>query len=55
MKEKAIKTINPTNDDIDKLWAEEAEKRVEDIKSGKVKTIDGKKVFQNPKMIIKKM
>ena len=33
-------------DKIDRLWAKEAEKRVKEIESGKVKTISGDKVFE---------
>ncbi|MBI4850140.1 MAG: addiction module protein [Nitrospirae bacterium] len=32
--------------EIDELWAAEAEKRVEDIRTGKVKTIPGDEVFK---------
>jgi len=44
--EKLIASLNlPTQPEIDKLWAEEAERRIEQIDSGKVKLVDGKKVF----------
>jgi cell division protein FtsL len=38
--------LNPSQKEIDKLWAKEAEKRVEEIRSSKVKTISGEKVFK---------
>jgi len=44
--EKLLRSLNPTQKEIDKLWAKEAEKRVEEIKSCKVKTIPGEKVFK---------
>ena len=44
--EKLLKSLNPSQDEIDKLWAIEAEKRVADIESGKVQTIDGEEVFE---------
>ena len=44
--EKLLRSLNPTQKEIDKLWAKEAEKRVEEIRSGKVKTISGEKVFK---------
>lgn len=47
--EKILESLNPTQKEIDKLWAEEAEKRVEEIKSGKVKTIPAEKVFEEVK------
>ncbi len=38
------------NKEIDELWAKEAEKRVEDIRTGKVKTIPGEDVFKESSM-----
>lgn len=43
--EKILDSLHPSHKEIDELWAKEAEKRVEDIKTGKVKTISGKEVF----------
>jgi putative addiction module component (TIGR02574 family) len=43
--EKLLNSLNPTQKEIDKLWEKEAELRVSEIKSGKVKTIPGDKVF----------
>ncbi|MBI5196864.1 MAG: addiction module protein [Nitrospirae bacterium] len=47
---KLLDTLNPTKKEIDKLWAKEAEKRVADIKTGKVKAIPGEKVFKEISM-----
>jgi len=44
--EKLLLSLNPSQKEIDKLWAKEAEKRVEEIRSGTVKTISGEKVFK---------
>ncbi len=44
--EKLLLSLNPSQKEIDKLWAKETEKRVEEIRSGKVKTISGEKVFK---------
>jgi putative addiction module component (TIGR02574 family) len=45
--EKIIESLNlPTRSEIDKLWAEEAEKRIEEIDSGNVALIDGETVFE---------
>jgi len=44
--EKLLRSLNPSQKEIDKLWAKEAEQRVEEIKSGKVKTIPGERVFK---------
>ncbi len=41
-----LRSLNPAQKEIDELWAKEAEKRVEQIKSGKVKTIPGEEVFK---------
>jgi putative addiction module component (TIGR02574 family) len=38
---------SPQREEIDRLWAEEAERRVQEIKTGKVKPIPGEEVFQN--------
>lgn len=41
-----IKSLNPPSDGrIDKLWAKEAERRLADIKKGKVKTVPAEDVF----------
>jgi putative addiction module component (TIGR02574 family) len=44
--ERLIKSLNPYQEDIDKLWAEEAERRVEELKTGKVKPLPGEEVFR---------
>ncbi|GBE35945.1 putative addiction module component [bacterium BMS3Bbin07] len=43
---KLLESLNPPDKEIDKLWVKEAEKRVEDIRTGKVKTIPGEDVFR---------
>ncbi|MBN2317000.1 MAG: addiction module protein [Sedimentisphaerales bacterium] len=43
--DKLLKSLNPAQAEIDKLWAAEAEKRVADIESGKVQPIPGEEVF----------
>lgn len=45
--DKLIKSLNvPIQKEIDELWAEEAEKRVSELSSGKVKPLSGEKVFK---------
>jgi len=44
--EKLLNSLNPSQKETDKLWAKEAERRVEEIKSGKVKTIPGERIFK---------
>lgn len=44
--EKILDSLHPSQKEIDSLWAKEAEKRVREIKTGKVKTIPGDKVFK---------
>ena len=44
--DKLLNSLNPSQKDIDELWAEEAERRVAEIKEGKVSTIPGEKVFE---------
>jgi len=44
--DKLLKSLNPAQEGIDKIWTTETEKRVEEIKSGKVKLIPGEEVFK---------
>ncbi|MBI4653472.1 MAG: addiction module protein [Nitrospirae bacterium] len=44
--EKILDSLHPSQKEIDALWAREAERRVDEIKTGKVKTIPGNKVFK---------
>ena len=44
--EKLLKSLNPSQDKIDRLWAIEAEKRVSEMESGKVQLIPGEEVFE---------
>lgn len=44
--DKLLRSLHPVQKEIDELWAAEAEKRVEEIKSGKVKTTPGDEVFK---------
>jgi putative addiction module component (TIGR02574 family) len=42
-----LKSLNiPTQQDIDALWAVEAEKRVREAESGTVQMLDGEQVFK---------
>ena len=43
--DRLLNSLNPSQKDIDELWAEEAERRVAEIKDGKVSTIPGEEVF----------
>lgn len=43
--DKLLNSLNPTLKEIDELWKTEAERRVEEIKNGKVKPIPGEEVF----------
>ena len=44
--EKLLKSLNPLQDEIDRLWAIEAERRVAEIETGQVQTISGEEVFE---------
>jgi putative addiction module component (TIGR02574 family) len=44
--DKLLRSLHPLQKEIDELWVAEAEKRVEEIKSDKVKTIPGDEVFK---------
>lgn len=44
--EKLLNSLNlPTQPEIDRLWAEESERRIAQIDKGEVKLVPGKKVF----------
>lgn len=44
--DRLLNSLQPSQAEIDDLWAKEAERRIEEIKSGKVKTIPGDEVFK---------
>ena len=47
--DRLLNSLNPSQKEIDELWAKEAERRIEEIKGGKVKPIPGEKVFKEIK------
>ena len=55
LSDKLIESLNiPIQKEIDDLWADEAERRVSDIDSGKLKSISGEKVFEEIRSRFKK-
>jgi len=40
-----LKTLNPTDSEIDKKWAEVAKRRLDEIKTGAVKPVPGQDIF----------
>ena len=44
--EKLLYSVNPGQKEIDELWAVEAERRIDEVASGKVETIPGEEVFR---------
>jgi len=53
--EKLLVSLNlPTQPEIDKLWADEAEKRISEIDKGIVKLIPGDEVFRKIRRKYKK-
>ncbi len=44
--DRLLNSLQPSQTEIDALWAEEAERRVEEIRSGNVRTIPGDVVFR---------
>jgi putative addiction module component (TIGR02574 family) len=44
--ERLLYSMSPSQKDIDELWAQEAEKRAEELRTGKVKAIPGEDVFR---------
>ncbi|MBU0701916.1 addiction module protein [bacterium] len=46
--DRLLESLNvPTQRNVDRLWAEEAERRIEEVHSGKVDTIPGNQVFED--------
>lgn len=45
--EKILDSLHPSQKEIDELWAKEAEKRIDELNAGKIKTIPGEKVFRD--------
>ena len=44
--DKLLESLNASGtEEIDRLWAEEVEKRIDDLGSGRVKAISGEQVF----------
>jgi putative addiction module component (TIGR02574 family) len=43
--EKILDSLGPTDKEIDELWKVEVERRIDEVESGKVKTIPGDEVF----------
>ncbi len=41
-----LKSLNPADEEIEKKWIEVAEKRLNELKTGKVKGISGEEVFE---------
>jgi putative addiction module component (TIGR02574 family) len=41
-----LRSLNPPEEEIDKKWAKEARKRLNELRSGKVEAIPGEKVFE---------
>jgi len=44
--DRLLESLNaPSSEKINKLWAEEAERRIDELDSGKVQALPGEKVF----------
>ncbi len=41
-----LRSLNPPESEIDKVWAIEAKRRLDDIRFGRVKAISGEEVFK---------
>ena len=44
--DKLLYSVNPEQKEIDEIWAVEAERRIDEVATGKVKTIPGEEVFR---------
>ena len=41
-----LRSLNQPKSDIDKIWAKEAKRRLNELRSGRVKAIPGEEVFK---------
>ncbi|WP_328983627.1 addiction module protein [Thiorhodovibrio winogradskyi] len=41
-----LRSLNQPESDIDKIWAKEAKRRLNELRSGRVKAIQGEEVFK---------
>ncbi len=53
--EKLLKSLNsPSREDVDKAWAAEAEKRIDELETGEVDGIPAEQVFREIRKRLKK-
>jgi len=53
--DKLLISLNaPSKEEVDKAWAEESERRIDEIESGNVQTIPGEQVFREIRKRLKK-
>ena len=53
--DRLLKSLNaPSKEEVDKAWAEESERRIDELESGKVQTIPGEQVFREIRKRLKK-
>lgn len=52
--ESVLQTLNPVESETQTKWIESAEKRLQEIKSGKVKVVPGNEVFERIQRIFSK-
>ncbi len=43
--ESLLRSLNPPNPEIDRKWATVAKRRLEELRSGRIKPVPGEKVF----------
>ena len=46
-----LKTLNPTNDEIDRKWIEVAKRRLYELRSGEVEPVPGDEVFKKIRVV----
>lgn len=43
--DRLLKSISPTNKDVEEAWKDEVERRIDEVERGEVKLIPGEEVF----------
>ena len=51
--ESLLESLNPPDMKIDSLWIEEAQSRLDDLRTGKVKAVSGSEVFSKVEDLLK--
>lgn len=52
--DRLVESLNPIDDEVWNAWAPEIERRIADVRTGKVKTIPAEQVFAEARALLKR-